>query len=36
MDDYQKERNITLCSDHFASDCFERNLKKEFETESTT
>ena len=31
-----KERNITLCSDHFASECFERNLKKEFETGSTT
>ena len=23
-----KERNITLCSNHFASECFERNLKK--------
>ena len=26
-----KERNIVLCSEHFAKDCFERNFKAEFE-----
>ena len=31
----QKDRHCTaLCSSHFDSDCFERNLKKEFETKS--
>ena len=34
--DLPKERNIVLCSEHFASGCFERNLKKEFETGSKT
>ena len=28
-----KERNITQCSDHFAGECFERNLKKNFKPE---
>ena len=34
--DLPKERNIVLCSEHFSIGCFERNLKKEFETGSKT
>ena len=29
-----KERNIAPCSEHFTSDCFERDLKKEFELQT--
>ena len=31
-----QERNTALCSSHFDSECFERNLKKEFQTKSET
>ena len=31
-----QERNTALCSSHFDSECFEGNLKKEFETKSET